>query len=163
MIKIGIFSDSHNDIKSLSELLNRMGKLDAICFLGDVASDGEWIEKQIQDTEKRPVFWAVRGNNDITSHLPDELTFQVAGKRIFMTHGHLYGVRYGVDELAEKAVAIRADIALYGHTHEAYCGYEHGVLIINPGAAGNPWGSRRARAAILMIDGQKVRVEEIVL
>ena len=97
MIKIGIFSDSHNDIKSLSELLNRMGKLDAICFLGDVASDGEWIEKQIQDTEKRPVFWAVRGNNDIASRLPDELTFQVAGKRIFMTHGHLYGVRYGVD------------------------------------------------------------------
>ena len=39
MTRIGVFSDSHGDIRALDELLEKMGYVDAVCFLGDVEQD----------------------------------------------------------------------------------------------------------------------------
>ena len=44
MTRIGVFSDSHGDERSLERLLEQMGRLDAACFLGDIASDAAYLE-----------------------------------------------------------------------------------------------------------------------
>ena len=162
MVNIGIFSDSHGDLNSLSRLLYSMGSLDAVLFLGDVARDSDWLSAQLEHWPAPPEFYAVRGNNDLASGLPDELVVKIGGKRIFMTHGHLYHVRSGTEELVDRALECHAEVALYGHTHEAYVAAERGVLVINPGAAGNPWGCHRARAVKLIVDGEHMRVEDVI-
>ena len=161
MIRIGILSDSHGDWRSLDQLISRMGRTDAVCFLGDVDRDADYLEERLSGQARPPEFFAVRGNNDLSCGRPSDLLTELGGKRIFLTHGHLYHVRQGTRELVRRARALGAEIALYGHTHEPYCSFDGGILVINPGAAGNPWGGRVARGALLTIDGDKTRVEDV--
>ena len=39
MTRVGLFADSHGDCGSIWRLMEQMGYLDAVCFMGDVASD----------------------------------------------------------------------------------------------------------------------------
>ena len=162
-MKLAVFSDSHGDWHSLRILMDEMGAVDAVCFLGDVARDAEWMSEQLERLVQKPAFYAVRGNNDLASLLPDELTFSMGGKTIYMTHGHLAQVRSGTDLLVERALRHGAHIALYGHTHRAYCAYERGVFVLNPGAAGNPYGAMRARASLIALEGDCITTKDLVL
>ncbi len=161
MTRIGVLSDSHGDWRNLGRLLERMGKLDALCFLGDVDADADWLETRFETTHA-PLFFAVRGNNDLASRRPWDLVTEIGGRRFFLTHGHRYHVRGGTDQLTAAARAAGAGIALYGHTHEPYCSWDDGVFVLNPGVAGNPWGNRLARGAVIVLDGQRIRVEDAV-
>ena len=71
------------------------------------------------------------------------------GKRIFYTHGHTYGVKYGTSKLSEAARLNKYDIVLYGHTHIAKILYEDGIYIVNPGSCSSP---REGRASYAVID-----------
>ena len=163
MMRVGIFSDSHGDIYHLERLLDSMGQLDMVLFLGDIAQDSEWLKNKLERIPYKPVFWAVRGNNDLSSKLPYDRTILVGQRRLFMTHGHLYQVRTGISSLVRKAKEEGASIALFGHTHDALCTWESGVLVINPGAAGNPYGAHRARACILEIENDDLSVKDAVV
>lgn len=77
------------------------------------------------------------GNNDYPQRYPDipyERVFTVDGKKIFMCHGHTYNVKFGTDRLAYKAESLKADIALYGHTHSKHLEISGGMIIMNPGS-----------------------------
>ncbi|MDY4542485.1 MAG: metallophosphoesterase family protein, partial [Candidatus Ventricola sp.] len=89
-MRVGVFSDSHGDHEALDELLERMGALDAVCFLGDVARDAEHLRERLAAMPNQPVLYAVRGNNDYysTCTLPWDLLIELGGVRIYMTHGH---------------------------------------------------------------------------
>lgn len=64
--------------------------------------------------------------------------------------------------LAYRAKDNGADIALFGHTHEPLCEYAYGVLLLNPRARrATAAEGDRARANVLIIDGDKLRVEDI--
>ena len=158
--RIGLFSDSHRDERSLGELLEKMGYIDAACFMGDVASDAFYLEGLLSARPNRPPLYAVRGNNDYRSILPDSRVERIGGKRLYMTHGHLCA---SLLSLAYRARENEADVALFGHTHEAYCGEACGVLLINPGSAGNFCRGGRARASVLEIDGDAMRVVDVTL
>ena len=162
MTRIGILSDSHGDWRNLKRLLAEMGRVDAICFLGDVDRDADMLEEETAKMPGTPTLFAVCGNNDLASFRPYDLLTELGRKRIFLTHGHRYHVRRGTEELVQKAKSLGADVALYGHTHEPYCSYDGGVLVINPGAAGNPWGGRIARGAVLSINEGQMRVTDTV-
>ena len=57
--------------------------------------------------------------------------------KAFITHGHLYNVKYGMlDSLVYAAQEQGAKIAMFGHTHEADYEEMGGVKLINPGTAG---------------------------
>lgn len=57
--------------------------------------------------------------------------------KAFITHGHLFNVKYGrLDSLVYAAMEQGAKIAMFGHTHEAYYGEAGGVQLLNPGTAG---------------------------
>ena len=69
MMRVGVFSDSHGDSQALDELLEKMGHLDAVCFLGDVARDAEHLQDRLAAMPNKPTLYAVRGNNDYTVHV----------------------------------------------------------------------------------------------
>ena len=160
MTRIGVFSDSHGDERSLARLLDMMGRIDAACFLGDIANDAAFLEARLAAMPNRPVFYAVRGNNDFASLLPDSRMAEIGGKRLYLTHGHLHA---NLMSLALRAKENEADAALFGHTHQPYCDYAYGVLLLNPGSAGSYCRGGRARASVLEIECDRFRVKDVVL
>ena len=161
-MRVGVFSDSHGDHEALDELLERMGALDAVCFLGDVARDAEHLRERLAAMPNQPVLYAVRGNNDYysTCTLPWDLLIELGGVRIYMTHGHQL---VSLMNLAYKAQECGAQVALFGHTHQALCETAQGVLLLNPGSAGNFCRGGRARASVLEINKGRCSVTNILL
>ena len=159
MIRVGVFSDSHGDRDALEKLLDKMGHIDAACFLGDISSDALFLRDQLEKMPHQPVLYAVRGNNDLASMLPDQLLIELDKHKIWMEHGHLFP---SLMTLAYRAKDNGADIALFGDTHEPHCEYAYGVLLLNPGSAGNQCRGGAARASLMILDGEKVRIEDIL-
>ena len=56
------------------------------------------------------------------------------GRKVFLTHGHLYGVKTNLNELEKKAREENADICIFGHTHREYLVEKDGTVYVNPGA-----------------------------
>ncbi|MGI6268940.1 MAG: metallophosphoesterase family protein [Candidatus Howiella sp.] len=128
-MRILVVSDSHGRISALREVLELHGARDVI-FLGDGLRDVEEMEALYPDRR----FYKVAGNCDFGANEPTTGHLELAGRRIFYTHGHAYYVKHGLGEFKAAARRAGADIALYGHTHEAFCTYEDGLYIMNPGA-----------------------------
>ena len=158
--RVGVFSDSHGDQKALYDLMEKMGYLDAVCFLGDVSRDAMFLSDLCSGLPQKPAFYGVRGNNDLASMLPDSLIADLGGVRAYMTHGHLCA---GPLSLAYRALENECSVALFGHTHIPFYSYEQGVLLVNPGSAGNYCRGGAARASVLEIAGEKIRVIDVLL
>lgn len=142
-MRLGILSDSHGDTGRLSNILMRMeadGPVDALLFLGDGYNDLHALNVEL------PPVYQVSGNCDRGVSHP-VLIAELGGRRIFMTHGHLYEVKTRRDILAAAAKQQDAFIALYGHTHQPRISEYNGILLVNPGAVCN------GQFAILTIDG----------
>ncbi|MCC8169614.1 MAG: metallophosphoesterase family protein, partial [Oscillospiraceae bacterium] len=84
----------------------------------------------------------------------------VGGKRIFITHGHQYRVKYEHDfrTLAYRAAALNADLVVFGHTHTPHTSYVGSMTIINPGSI-----SYSHTYAVAEIDGNNLKTEIIKL
>ena len=76
----------------------------------------------------------LRGNCDWGSTLPATEELCLEGKRIFMTHGHLYQVKMGYYPIYCAAREKKADILLFGHTHVPMQDYDDGLYVLNPGS-----------------------------
>jgi putative phosphoesterase len=132
MITFLVISDSHGDVANIKRAVNAVGRFDGIIFLGDGIRDIDYIK----DSVNLPIY-AVLGNCDHFSALSDYkkvecLTFE--GRRIVITHGDLYGAKYGDGGLLLLAREYNADVVLHGHTHFARSTYEDGVYLCNPGS-----------------------------
>lgn len=134
------FSDSHGNSYAIRRALNIHPDAEVIFFLGDGLSD---IESFVYD--KSRMWIAVRGNCDSSAVLGDTIvkktdSITLLGHRIFLTHGDLYGVKYGTDGVIKLAVDHKADVVLFGHTHRAYEKYisteDGGFYLFNPGSIG---------------------------
>lgn len=71
------------------------------------------------------------------------------GVLFYYTHGHLYGVKSGLTELAEAADARGAQSALFGHTHRQTLEKRGGVVLFNPGALSSQCGEGHYGIAIV--------------
>ena len=161
-MRIGVFSDSHGDSEALDCLLEKMGYLDAVCFLGDVARDAQHLEDRLAAMPNRPVLYAVRGNNDYysTCMLPWDRVIELDGVRIYMEHGHR---SVNLFSLSYKAQENGAGIAMFGHTHQAYAEDDGRVLLLNPGSAGNYCRGGRARACVLELRNGSYRIQDFTM
>lgn len=159
-VRVGVFSDSHGDERALYDLLEKMGHIDAACFLGDIASDADYLELLLAARPNHPPLYAVRGNNDFACLLQDTCIAEIGGKRFYMTHGHRHA---SLMSLALRAKENEADVALFGHTHQPLCEEAYGVLLLNPGSAGNYCRGGAARASVLEISGDSMRVTDVKL
>ena len=81
-------------------------------------------------------FYHVPGNCDFFTSAPPSLTISLDGVRIFLTHGHLFGVKSGLTRLTLEARRVGAQLALFGHTHIQHMEERDGLTLLNPGAAG---------------------------
>jgi uncharacterized protein len=129
-VLIAVVSDTHREIYYMEKVLKKIANADVLIHLGDYDSDAESLAARF----KGKALW-VRGNCDFSSTAKSELLIELAGKKIFITHGHRYDVKYGLARLQYKAEETGADIVLFGHTHKSLVEYQGGVWFINPGSA----------------------------
>ena len=88
---------------------------DAVIHLGDHLEDAASMESVFSGVD----FYHVPGNCDYFTNVPPSLTISLDGVRVFLTHGHLFGVKSGLTRLALEARRVGAQLALFGHTHRA--------------------------------------------
>lgn len=122
-----VFSDSHGNKKALMKLQPLMKENDYVLFLGDGVTDINYLD---EDVRKKTLF--VKGNCDLLS-APTEISTEIEGVKIFMTHGNEYSVKSTPHKLYLKGKELNADVCFYGHTHMAQIEKEDGLYLINPG------------------------------
>ena len=148
-MKIGIVSDSHGGTGDLDLMLSRPETRDVglWLFAGDVAMDAAYLDMVTpEDVE----VIKVAGNNDWPgTNLPDYETLDIAGHTVLLTHGHIFGVNFGRQKLAQAAKDVGADIAVYGHTHVAENTVIDGVMILNPGSIARPRDERNGSFMVM--------------
>ena len=144
-MRILVVSDSHRMHDHLDTAIERVMP-DKIFHAGDAQGGEDYIEA----VSECPLE-IVRGNCDYGSYLPGELLLPVGKHLVFLTHGHLYGVNYGVEELAQAAKEKGADVAIYGHTHCPDITYVDDIAVLNPGSISLPRQSGR-QPSYLVID-----------
>lgn len=132
-MKILVVSDTHGRNKKLIESILKGNKADLLIHLGDYVEDGEKISKILGIPHI-----IVKGNGDFKSNYPEDRLIKVKDKKIFLTHGHKYNVRYSIDRIFYKAKELEADIALFGHSHTSLNIRENGIVIMNPGSPSLP-------------------------
>ncbi len=151
--KILVFSDSHGYSNYLNKALEMHSDADMLVHLGDGAYDLSHLFPEHSNT---PVLF-IEGNGEEGGwiridrrHAPLKFGFtELEGKRIFMTHGHRYDVKYGLSRLIAAGYEKGADIILFGHTHIPFSQYipagtpldyigetDRPLLVFNPGSIG---------------------------
>jgi hypothetical protein len=129
-------------------------KPDRGIHLGDCAADAGILERQFPDVR----IDCVLGNVDRMQAAPKFQTLQIEQTKVFLTHGHLFNVKYdrSLLELCAKATEYDANVVLFGHTHRALVDRRLCMDIMNPGTIGS---GNRLSYGILTIDGKKVVCE----
>ena len=140
-----IISDTHNSTYYLNKVLSTVGKLDGLFHLGDF--DGH--EYDIQAMVDCDTFM-VGGNNDFFCDLDRQMLIEVGTYRIFMTHGHRYGVNYGHERILEAGKELAAIVVMYGHTHRPIITQMEGIYLVNPGSISQPRQEGRIPTYIIM-------------
>jgi len=105
---------------------------DFILHLGDNDRNCSAVESMYPHIPLRKV----RGNCDRSSAELEIDEFVLEGKRFFMTHGHLFGVKTGKSRIIESAINRNADILLFGHTHVPHHSINNNLIVVNPGNIG---------------------------
>ncbi len=145
-MRIMVISDTHGSDWRFLDALQDAGKIDAIIHAGD----GEGHEDICEEAAGVP-FYYVAGNNDYESDAPRDMVFTLAGRRIFLTHGHRYRVRTKPELIRREARARHADILIYGHTHVPLAEQDGDLLVLNPGSPTYPY-SPAGRPTYILLD-----------
>ncbi|MDD6035282.1 MAG: metallophosphoesterase [Lachnospiraceae bacterium] len=152
-MKAVIVSDSHGRFGGLQEIIEREKPFDLLIHAGDIQGGTGCLE----DWAECPVY-AVRGNCDWSGELSQELLVPFGSHTIFLTHGHRYGVKSGIETLAMAAKEAGADIAVYGHSHIPSAEERYGVVTLNPGSVSEPRQKMRRPTYLILENrpGQKL-------
>ena len=155
---MGVVADTHvpHRLPALpARLFELLADCDVILHAGDL-EDPAILE---QLARVAPVY-AVRGNlhwqfstGIHDQDLPHNLTLELGGKVIWMTHGHLHFANTMIDrvihlgskmtlnainrQVIDRLVRVKpkqAEIVIFGHTHKPCSIERNGVLYFNPGA-----------------------------
>ena len=148
-MKILIFSDSHLSIKKKVKMVEIENPEVVICG-GDHSRDAE----ELSYIEDKPKYYIVRGNCDAYDYkFTDILQFELEGKKIFLTHGHLHGVKMTLEKLKKDAENSCENIVIFGHTHIPHYEIEKDIHYFNPGSA------RDGRYGLLYLDENTIKFE----
>lgn len=132
MVRILIVSDTHGRKDRLLEAIMAQPEAKTVIHLGDGVREAEEMADRFSDR----IFYMVRGNCDLFcpgTILPiREET--IGGKRLLMTHGHLYEVKRDLYRLECAARERQAHMVLFGHTHRPLSTYHDGLYLFNPGS-----------------------------
>ena len=152
-----IVSDTHGRADRLSTVLSRT-HAHVLLFLGDGLRDLNVVPPEI-------TVRAVRGNCDLFTHddAPDTRVEDFGALRIFLTHGHRYGVKGSIEAAIRAAAEVGADVLLFGHTHRTLertlpigtlvgdKPLEKPLLVLCPGSLGQPPDGHPSFATLTML------------
>lgn len=170
-MRIGVVSDIHGNMAGLLRAVESMGEVDELLCLGDsiydyrfsnevvgwlrenriptILGNHEWGFLGPQGARARAADWVDQDLVDWLEAQPYRLELERHGHRILMVHSTpwepqgeyvLPGSR-GLQRFGEAD----ADIVLYGHTHQQLAERVGGVLVVNPGSAGDARDARNGR------------------
>ncbi|MGE5673073.1 MAG: metallophosphoesterase [Mycobacterium leprae] len=162
MIRVAVLSDTHGGLDNLHRLSALLGPVDWLLHAGDHMQDAQEIGSRLLVEPER--VRAVVGNCDYPLREPVHQAFPIGDVTVYLTHGHLFGVKQGLERLYYKAKELSADVAIFGHTHVAYQAEWNGVLLLNPGSATapRPYGQLPS-CGLLEIEGREVRAQILSL
>ncbi|SCG82095.1 hypothetical protein DW1_0475 [Proteiniborus sp. DW1] len=158
-MKIAIISDTHGYVQGCIDALNKIEGIDIIIHLGDYTKDVKAIREAFNITVLN-----VKGNCDSYDfETPDDNIIEIKGKKIFATHGDLYRVKQGLNDIYYRAKELDVDVALFGHSHTSTLVEYDGVLFLNPGSPTLPRAGTSKSIGILYIDDNEVKGEIITI
>lgn len=131
-MRLLVISDTHGNYTLALKAHSMSEQIDMVVHLGDGLSDAD-LMRDFLDAH----VIGIAGNCDLGSSAPRELLWECEGKKIVMTHGNAYGVKAGLEKLKRRALEIRADLVLFGHSHLATLELHSDVLFLNPGTLMN--------------------------
>lgn len=133
-MRLLVISDTHGDENALRRAVEAQPDASVVIHLGDGLREAESVAAAFPDRE----FHLIRGNNDGgTEHSQPAGELLVrGGRRLFLTHGHRYRVKWGLYDALCAAREQDADVLLFGHTHRPLMDYEDGLYLMNPGSLG---------------------------
>jgi putative phosphoesterase len=146
-MKILVLSDSHRQIDRCYAAAWRENP-DCIFHLGDYMADAQALQKKLPHLR----FEMIAGNCDWELPGEGERLVELEGFRLFLTHGHHYGVKSGCERLIRRGTELRADAVLFGHTHRALLDDSHGFWLMNPGQMERDTPDRPAGYGVITIE-----------
>jgi hypothetical protein len=154
-MKIGVLSDTHNFLDP--KIPERFAGVGHILHAGDVGTPEILAELELV----APVT-AVGGNTDDPAwrYAPTQ-TVELGGRKFFIQH--IVHPHDGKENRQRRLGRERADVVVFGHTHQRFCETIDGVLYFNSGYAGRPKFGVERSAAILHCDGETIRAEYLDL
>ena len=156
-MKVLILGDTHAQDDIFLRILAAEKDIDAILHTGDFEGS-EIVYRELSDAP----FYYIAGNNDFFTDAPYERVVELESCRVFMTHGHRYHLEKGYSEVCREALRRKADIAVFGHSHEPVAEYMKGVLLLNPGSTSWPrQENRRPSYIVLFLEKGRVLSYEV--
>ena len=154
-MKIGIMGDTHGNLTALGKVVELAGQVNAWIHTGDYSQDA----KTLETITGLPVY-AVCGNCDMyEGRGPVESIVNLAGHKIWITHGNRYLHGYNPGIFAELADEKQADIVVFGHTHVPMAQWYGTKLVINPGSPARPRMGIGTYAILTLKDNLKPTAE----
>lgn len=160
MKRIGILSDTHlsgPDARLDRIIARHLSGVDLFVHAGDMVSIH--VLDNLYATGKEVV--AVAGNMDgreVDEAFPKRRVLEIEGVRIGIVHG--WGGPHGMHARIRDSFE-QVDAIIYGHTHQGFCGNEHGILFFNPGSPLDSRFTSSNSVGIMEIDGTTIRGEII--
>ncbi|AFS77408.1 phosphodiesterase, MJ0936 family [Gottschalkia acidurici 9a] len=156
-MKIGVISDTHGYIDGCLEKLKQIDNLNIIIHLGDYVKDAIKIENELG---KKVIY--VKGNCDFSeNNVEEDKLIEIEGKKIFITHGHLYNVKSDMNRVFYRGKELDADMILFGHSHASMKIESENILILNPGSPTIPRGGSKKSIGIIEIVNGEIKSEII--
>ena len=150
-MRIVVMSDSHGRADRVKKVIEEQPEAELFIFLGDGTRDFHTAMHGVPKED-----WCVCGNCDFGSSDDYNLVSYVRDIKFYCTHGHQWNVKYNPTELIEQAKQKEGRVLLYGHTHQAFCEYQDGLYIMNPGSLGSPRGSLYPTYGVIDIQGKQI-------
>jgi putative phosphoesterase len=159
MQRIALLSDTHNFLDP--KIFKYFESCDQIWHAGDVGT--VTVTEQL---EKIRPLKAVYGNidgQDVRKIYHRDLHFMCEDVKVYITHIGGYPGRYSKEALAE-ITRERPSLFICGHSHILKVMYDerHGLLHINPGAAGNHGFHKVKTLVRFSIDADKIKDLEVI-
>ncbi len=139
-----IISDTHKDTALIEELLKKYEGY-TVFHCGDFCVDEEILKKNN--------ITYVFGNCDHKGDIYD-IILEMDSKKIFITHGHKYNVKFGLEKIYFKALELGCDYVFFGHTHQPLNIECNGIHFINP-------GSLKYGRTYALIENDNIEIKEI--
>ena len=138
-MKVLVVSDSHGRHDLLRKAIGQEAPIDMLIHAGDVEGN---LEKILGPKREYKIH------------------------KVFLTHGHHYGVSWTVANLRDAAEDCGAEVAIFGHTHRPFLEEQNDILLLNPGSVAKPRqvGYKKTYAVITIDDksgDMKVRFKSL--